>query len=69
MVINGRLSKFCYWQTITKDDVNKKGNQITFTCIAHLAEGRALICPYEDYKDSQERKHPCVDARYKRDKI
>jgi len=69
LAIKSRLSKFCYWQTLTKDDVDEEGNQVSFTCAAHLAEGRARECTYKDYKDSQERRYPCVDANYKRDKI
>ena len=35
------MEKFCSWQVRTQDDPHG-----TYTCMAHLAEARAFICPY-----------------------
>lgn len=50
--------KFCPEQTKCKEDTDD-----TWTCLAHMAEGRVRECPYDSYVDSQKGKYPCVDAK------
>ena len=50
--------KFCPEQIKCKEDTDK-----TWSCTAHMAEGRVRECPYKDYADSQKGKYPCADAR------
>jgi hypothetical protein len=40
------LEQWCEWQCITEDFPNE------FTCLAHMAEGRAFKCPYKDATDA-----------------
>jgi len=62
------LEPFCICQVICKEDYDKNHNLISFTCAAHLAEGRAFACRY---KSAQERidaenvpnSYPCSDFR------
>ena len=55
--------KFCPEQIKCKEDTED-----TWSCTAHLAEGRCLQCPFESYEDSQDREYPCVDAQIAHDK-
>jgi len=57
------MNKFCYWQIAVKEDFNKNKEQISWTCTAHLHEGRAMGCAYESLKDAKHRRYPCVDAK------
>ncbi len=50
--------KFCPEQIKCKEDTED-----TWSCTAHLAEGRCMQCPFGSYEDSQDREYPCVDAQ------
>ncbi len=52
------MDKFCPEQRKCTEDTDS-----TWSCLAHLAEGRVRQCPYKDYADSQNQQYPCVDAR------
>jgi len=46
--------QFCYYHIIAREDVGKN----SFTCTAHLNEGRAFRCPYrisEIYEEESKR--------------
>ena len=49
--------KWCNNQYICEEDKGKG----TFTCLAHLAEGRAFQCPYKDKESRQKTQYPCSD--------
>jgi len=34
----------------------------TWTCLAHMDEGRVFECPYDSLADAKQRPYPCVDA-------
>lgn len=54
--------QWCYWQIKCKED-----SQDTFTCTAHLADGRVFQCPYSDLDDRTKMEYPCSDYEtYKR---
>lgn len=50
-------NKFCKWQSKCKED-----NVETWSCSAHIHEDRVFQCPYNNFKDSQKRQFPCMDA-------
>lgn len=50
--------KFCYYHVECKEDIEND----TWTCSAHLDEGRAFQCPYNCFKDAKSGKYPCVDC-------
>lgn len=52
------MLKWCKWHVECREDVG----QGTWTCTAHLAEGRAIVCPYENMADAKSEPYPCVDA-------
>lgn len=54
-------ARFCKWQVACKDDFDINGNQITWTCTAHLHEARAFICRYSSLKEA--RNKGCQDAK------
>lgn len=56
-----KLKQFCYWQGGCKDDYDESGNQKSWTCTAHLHEGRAMECKYKSFEDAKN--HLCVDAK------
>jgi len=57
-----RYKKFCYWQTAVKEDF-ENDKQKSWTCMAHLAEGRAMQCHCTSLKHAKEMRYPCVDAK------
>ncbi len=48
--------RWCDWQYRACDEVS-------WTCMAHLQEGRALACHCESMADAKERQDPCLDAK------
>lgn len=58
-----KLDKFCYWQVAVKEDFGKDGNQISWTCTAHLHEDRAFSCTFNSLKAAKEYPYPCEDAK------
>lgn len=57
------MEKFCYWQVRVKEDFDENDEQKSWTCAAHLHEGRAMVCPYSSLKEAKEQDYPCVDAK------
>lgn len=49
------MSLWCENQMIDEDNY--------VICLAHLAEGRALDCPYENNEKRMESEYPCSDYR------
>lgn len=39
------------------------GGEMCTICMAHLAEGRVLDCPYDDNSKRMKSKYPCVDYK------
>ena len=56
--------KFCSCQMKCEEDTGD-----TWTCTAHMVEGRVDECPYKDFKDSQKGKYPCVDVTMDREEF
>jgi len=54
------MEKFCYWQIAVQEDHDEQGNQKSWTCTAHLHEGRANECPFKSLKEAENQQ--CVDA-------
>lgn len=52
------MEKWCYWHIKTKEDTKD-----TWTCTAHMGDGRAFECPYKSPEDSQDREYPCEDYK------
>ena len=48
---------WCAEQTICDEDIAAG----SFTCTAHLADGRAFVCPYASAEDRAKAEHPCQD--------
>lgn len=57
------MEKFCYWHEAVADDFNEDGTQKSWTCMAHLAEGRAFGCAYTSLENAKEQQYPCMDAK------
>lgn len=51
--------QWCDWQVKAMEDV---GEPDSWTCAAHLNEGRAFQCPYKNMDDAKNRQYQCVDA-------
>jgi len=51
------IKKFCEWQTKCVEDTDD-----TWTCCAHLHEGRANTCPYDSLAQAKRGQYPCVDG-------
>ena len=51
------MEKWCNNQHICEEDKDKG----TFTCLAHLAEGRVLQCSYKDKDARKKAQYPCSD--------
>jgi len=57
------MKKFCEYQVKCKEDTKS-----TFTCTAHMYEGRVFKCPYKSFTEAKHRdvelgKYPCEDAK------
>lgn len=50
--------QFCESQIKAKEDT-----PYTWTCAAHLAEGRAHECHYKNFAASKSGQYPCMDAK------
>lgn len=62
------LEKFCECQVTCKEDYDEKGNQLSWTCAAHLAEARVFDCGYKSAQERIEASHipyayPCADFK------
>lgn len=53
MIDMGRNMNWC------KNQMLDERNQVM--CLAHLAEGRVLSCPYKSNLERENDKYPCVD--------
>jgi len=51
------VQQWCHWQVKAHEDTS-----VTWTCAAHLCEGRAFECPYRDMEHAKQDPYPCVDA-------
>ena len=52
-------SPFCHWHFSTRE---KDGTGSDTTCTAHLADGHAFECPYQDLAEAKSAKCPCEDG-------
>lgn len=52
------MKQFCEWQMKAEEDKGKG----TWTCLSHLAEGRAFQCRRTSMKDAKKEPYPCEDA-------
>jgi hypothetical protein len=51
------MKQFCKYQVKCKEDTKS-----TWTCTAHMHEGRAFECMYNSFFDAKHRQYPCEDA-------
>jgi len=57
------MEKFCYWQIAVQEDHDEQGKQKSWTCTAHLHDGRAPECPFKSLEEAKHQQYPCVDAK------
>lgn len=52
------MKLFCEHQVKCKEDTNQ-----TFSCTAHMYEGRVFECPYNSFFEAKHGQYPCEDAK------
>jgi hypothetical protein len=63
-----KLKMFCEKQTACEENFDNEGNQLAWTCTAHLAEDRVFNCIYKSLKERMNAEHipfayPCADFK------